>query len=90
MSTRHLASLLAAAAFGVVLLLSLRTAPVAAETTIQPAACAQWEITSDDLAVTTLTELPEAGKAMIKRAPAGWEPFAIGPTGVLAYRRCVK
>jgi hypothetical protein len=84
--SKQIGLLLAGAVLGLVVTLSVRGGAVAAQTS----ACAQWEVTSDELAAVTMGDLPEQGKTAAKKAPAGWEPFAIGPTGVLAYRRCTK
>lgn len=57
-----------------------------------PAECPQWEVMlapAMRLAVDTKS-LPEAGKPMVERAPAGWEPFAYTPSGALVYRRCAR
>ncbi len=88
MSTpKQIALILAGAALGLVVTLSLRGGAVAAQA---QSSCAQWETTSDELVTVTMGEVPEAGKTQVRKAPAGWEPFAIGPTGVIAYRRCSK
>lgn len=85
--TKQAALVLAGAALGLVATLSLRSGAVAASAST----CSQWEMTSDPLAaVSTSTEIPEHGKQQVTKAPAGWEPFAIGPTGAFAYRRCTK
>jgi hypothetical protein len=58
----------------------------------QQPSCQQWEVMVAP-AVRSANEarpLPEAGKPIVESAPAGWEPFAFGPTGQLVFRRCAK
>lgn len=57
-----------------------------------PTACQQWEVMLNQPTRVTIDvkSLPEIGKPLIEISPAGWEPFAFGPTGVLVYRRCAK
>jgi hypothetical protein len=54
--------------------------------------CAQWEVMLDALVRTNIDPktIPAPGKPYVEKAPAGWEPFAFGPTGQLVYRRCIK
>ena len=58
----------------------------------KPTACQQWEVMLTQPARITIDakSLPEAGKPVVETSPAGWEPFAFGPTGQLVYRRCVR
>ncbi|MES1204561.1 MAG: hypothetical protein ABUS79_01365 [Pseudomonadota bacterium] len=54
--------------------------------------CQQWEVMLGQPArvVTDVKTLPELGKPFVEPAPAGWEPFAFGPSGQLVYRRCAR
>jgi hypothetical protein len=56
------------------------------------AACPQWEVMLSQPTRVTIDakSLPEAGKAVVEQAPAGWEPFAFTPAGQLVYRRCTR
>ena len=54
--------------------------------------CPQWEVMLSQPTRVTIDvkSLPEAGKAVVEQAPAGWEPFAFTPAGQLVYRRCAR
>lgn len=58
----------------------------------KPSACQQWEVMLTQPARVTIDakSLPEAGKPVVEASPAGWEPFAFGPTGQLVHRRCAR
>jgi hypothetical protein len=60
-----------------------------ADDTKAQGACAQWEVMAEEQAVVT-AEKQEYGKPIVKKAPAGWEPFALGHSGLLVFRRCAK
>jgi hypothetical protein len=81
---------LALVAFGIViglaLALLLRVPAAGAKDRI---ACEKWQTTSGPFPNQLIADKPpEVGSPTILTTPPGWEPFAVGQTGIL-YRRCV-
>jgi hypothetical protein len=54
-----------------------------------PSVCGQWQMSlASSTEAPQLPRPPEYGAPITLAAPAGWEPFAVGPNGVIYYRRC--
>jgi hypothetical protein len=50
--------------------------------------CDRWQTTAGPFANQLVADRPpEIGTPTISTSPSGWEPFAVGPHGVV-YRRC--
>jgi hypothetical protein len=56
----------------------------------KPGPCARWQTALAPVGeLRPLEKPPEMGTIIPANAPSGWEPFAVGPTGAVYYRRCV-
>jgi hypothetical protein len=58
----------------------------------KPSICQQWEVmlAQPVRSANDAKPLPEISKPYVEQSPAGWEPFAFGPTGQLVFRRCSR
>jgi hypothetical protein len=76
----------------VVLGLTVAVGPPGSEVrAAESSGCEQWEVMVEVEQVSlTATRPPAYGQPQVKKVAAGWEPFAVGQSGLLLQRRCAR